>query len=48
VISTGECNTSVLIMDEEVRAWQREEALDSHLRVSAFICGFELFFSEEL
>jgi Ni,Fe-hydrogenase III small subunit len=25
VISIGECNTSDLIMDEEVRAWQREE-----------------------
>jgi hypothetical protein len=27
VISIGECNTSVLIMDEEVLAWQREEDL---------------------
>jgi hypothetical protein len=25
VISIGECNTSDLIMDEEVLSWQREE-----------------------
>jgi hypothetical protein len=27
VISTSECNTSDLIMDEEVLAWQKEEDL---------------------
>jgi hypothetical protein len=25
VVSIGECNTSDLIMDEEVRAWQRKQ-----------------------
>jgi hypothetical protein len=38
VISIGECNTSGLIMDEEVLAWQKEEALGCRISRSRS-CG---------